>query len=121
VSGRRAAARGNMSLGARAAILLIGVYRYTLSALLGRTCRFLPTCSAYAAEAIGRHGLWLGGRLALVRIARCHPWGGSGYDPVPDHPIAGRSRPRAFSGCAAPTPCGTGSRDAATVPPTTLP
>ena len=63
--------------------LVIG-YRYSLSALIGRQCRFAPTCSAYAIEAIERHGAIAGGWLALRRIARCHPWGGSGYDPVPD-------------------------------------
>lgn len=46
-------------------------------------CRFHPTCSAYAAEAIGRHGLWWGGRLALRRLSRCHPFGGRGIDLVP--------------------------------------
>ncbi|MGK9234652.1 membrane protein insertion efficiency factor YidD [Inquilinus limosus] len=63
---------------------LVIVYRYSLSALIGRQCRFEPTCSAYAIEAIERHGAIAGGWLALRRIARCHPWGGSGYDPVPD-------------------------------------
>lgn len=70
-----------------AAWLLIGLiylYRYTLSYFLGRSCRYLPTCSEYGIEAIRRHGAWKGGWLALRRILRCHPWGGSGYDPVPD-------------------------------------
>jgi uncharacterized protein len=60
------------------------VYRYTLSAFIGRHCRHLPTCSAYALEAIDRHGAWRGFRLAASRVARCHPWGTHGFDPVPD-------------------------------------
>jgi len=68
------------------AILIGGitVYRYTLSYFLGRSCRFSPTCSEYAIEAIRRHGPWRGSLLAMRRIGRCNPWGGSGYDPVPD-------------------------------------
>lgn len=62
----------------------IHVYRYTLSAFLGRQCRHLPTCSEYALEAIDRHGASRGFRLALWRVLRCNPWGTSGYDPVPD-------------------------------------
>ena len=69
-----------------AAVLLGGVWVYQrlISPLTPASCRFVPTCSAYAAEAIRRHGPLKGGRLALARIARCHPWGGSGLDPVPD-------------------------------------
>lgn len=59
-------------------------YRYTLSALIGRECRYLPTCSEYAEEAIEKNGAWKGLWLALARVVRCSPWGGSGYDPVPD-------------------------------------
>ncbi|MDD3181597.1 MAG: membrane protein insertion efficiency factor YidD [Alphaproteobacteria bacterium] len=62
---------------------LIWLYRHTLSAFVGRTCRYDPTCSAYADEAIRLYGARKGGWLALKRILRCHPWGGSGYDPVP--------------------------------------
>jgi len=58
-------------------------YKVTLSPWIGRQCRFLPTCSDYAAEALIRHGPWRGGYLAARRLCRCHPWGGSGYDPVP--------------------------------------
>jgi putative membrane protein insertion efficiency factor len=62
---------------------LVWIYRYAVSPLLGANCRFQPTCSAYAEEALRRHGAFKGGWLAIKRIARCHPWGGSGYDPVP--------------------------------------
>lgn len=63
---------------------LIRAYQLSLSGLLGRQCRYLPTCSDYADEAIARHGLWRGGWLGAGRICRCQPWGGAGYDPVPD-------------------------------------
>ncbi|MDR3449934.1 MAG: membrane protein insertion efficiency factor YidD [Alphaproteobacteria bacterium] len=62
---------------------LIWVYRHSFSMLMGRHCRFMPTCSAYADEALRLHGPVKGGKLALKRICRCHPWGGSGFDPVP--------------------------------------
>lgn len=66
-------------------LALIRIYQLTLSSFMGRGCRFLPTCSDYARQAIEKHGAWRGGGLALKRIARCHPWGGDGYDPVPEH------------------------------------
>ena len=72
----------------RAAVLPIRVYQWTLSPLLPRSCRFAPSCSEYAAEAILAHGPLTGVRLALARLARCHPWGGHGYDPVPPAPLA---------------------------------
>lgn len=62
---------------------VIRIYWWTLSPLIGGQCRFEPTCSRYADEAIRRHGPWRGGRLALRRICRCHPFGGEGYDPCP--------------------------------------
>ncbi|MBW7847785.1 MAG: membrane protein insertion efficiency factor YidD [Bacteroidales bacterium] len=65
------------------AIGLIRVYQYTLSPYIGRSCRYTPTCSQYSVEAIRKYGILKGGRLALKRIGSCHPWGGSGYDPVP--------------------------------------
>ena len=65
---------------------LIHAYRLTFSAWLGRQCRFGPSCSEYALEAVETHGAWKGGLLAARRVARCHPWGGSGYDPVPPRP-----------------------------------
>ena len=67
----------------RLLLLLVRFYQLFISPLTPPSCRYVPTCSAYAAEAIGRYGPWRGGRLALRRIGRCHPWGGSGYDPVP--------------------------------------
>ena len=70
-----------------AILLLVRAYRLILSPLLGAHCRFQPTCSAYALEAIERHGLIRGGALAIKRLARCHPiaWlgGDHGFDPVP--------------------------------------
>ncbi len=63
---------------------LIRVYQVAISPFLGRNCRFEPTCSAYAVEALGRYGVARGLWLAVRRIGRCHPWGGSGYDPVPE-------------------------------------
>ena len=81
--------------GARlAAAALVGAirgYRWLLSPVLGPRCRYLPTCSAYALEAIERHGAWRGLRLATARVLRCHPWGGSGYDPVPEGPPPART------------------------------
>ena len=63
---------------------LIRGYQLVISPVLGPSCRYLPSCSDYAAEAIERHGALAGTWLALRRLARCHPWGGSGYDPVPE-------------------------------------
>ncbi|MEP9351964.1 membrane protein insertion efficiency factor YidD [Xanthobacter sp. KR7-65] len=63
---------------------LILVYRYTLSSIMGRQCRYLPTCSEYAEDAVMRHGALAGSVMATARICRCHPWGGHGYDPVPE-------------------------------------
>ncbi len=62
---------------------LIQVYRWLISPLLGPRCRYLPTCSEYALDALDRHGAWRGSALAVRRILRCHPWGESGHDPVP--------------------------------------
>ena len=59
-------------------------YQLLVSPFLPPACRFLPTCSEYAVEAIECHGAGRGVVLALLRLARCHPWGGSGYDPVPE-------------------------------------
>lgn len=63
---------------------LVWLYKNAVSPLLGANCRYQPTCSAYAEEALRRYGAFRGGWLALRRIGRCQPWGGSGFDPVPD-------------------------------------
>lgn len=66
------------------ALGFIRFYQAALSPLLLPACRFYPTCSSYAYEAIENQGLWHGGALALKRLLRCHPFGGHGYDPVPE-------------------------------------
>jgi putative membrane protein insertion efficiency factor len=63
----------------------IVAYRWLVSPFLGHACRHEPSCSAYASEAIERHGSWRGLWLAAARVSRCHPWGSHGFDPVPDH------------------------------------
>ncbi len=68
---------------AKLVILPIKAYRKVVSPLLPPSCRFTPTCSAYAVIAIERHGVIRGGWLAVKRIARCHPWNPGGVDPVP--------------------------------------
>lgn len=68
----------------RALVLgLLRFYQGAISPLYPATCRYTPTCSQYAVEAVRKHGALQGGWLALKRLRRCHPWGGSGYDPVP--------------------------------------
>ncbi|HTJ06059.1 MAG TPA: membrane protein insertion efficiency factor YidD [Caldimonas sp.] len=74
----------------------VRAYRFALSPWLGSACRFEPTCSAYALEALEKHGAALGTALTVGRIARCHPWCAGGIDPVPVE------RPRFFSGLLAP-------------------
>lgn len=64
-------------------VLPIRFYQIAISPLLGPSCRFTPTCSEYARQAILKHGPLKGLYLAVRRLMRCHPWGGSGYDPVP--------------------------------------
>ncbi|MDD4575816.1 MAG: membrane protein insertion efficiency factor YidD [Bacteroidales bacterium] len=64
-------------------IFLIRLYQWIISPFFPPSCRFVPTCSAYGVEAIKKHGPLKGGWLTLKRIAKCHPWGSSGYDPVP--------------------------------------
>ncbi len=72
--------------GAKVLLSLIAFYRYALSPLIPSRCRYYPTCSAYADEAVRRYGAVRGGYLALKRLLRCHPWGSHGVDPVPDLP-----------------------------------
>jgi hypothetical protein len=72
----------------------VGVYRLVLKPILPGSCRYTPSCSDYALEALARHGAAQGGWLAARRICRCHPWGGFGYDPVPGDPVAARMRAR---------------------------
>jgi len=67
----------------RAFIFLIKCYRYLISPLLGPRCRFSPTCSDYACQALAKHGVLKGGWLSLHRVCRCHPWNPGGYDPLP--------------------------------------
>lgn len=67
-------------------LILVGVIRFyqmSISPMLPASCRFTPTCSQYAVEALRKHGFLKGIYLTIRRILRCHPWGGSGYDPVP--------------------------------------
>jgi putative membrane protein insertion efficiency factor len=73
-----------MSVLAKILLLLVRFYQKCVSPLLPGACRYTPTCSAYAVEAITKYGAIKGGWLSVKRICRCHPFGGSGYDPVPD-------------------------------------
>jgi len=73
----------------------VRAYRFLLSPWLGNACRFTPTCSAYAIDALERHGTAAGLALAIGRLARCQPWCAGGHDPVPSRP------PRLFTGLAA--------------------
>ena len=64
-------------------VFLIKIYQFLISPIIGKNCRFNPTCSNYALEALKKHGLVLGMYYSIIRISKCHPWGGSGHDPVP--------------------------------------
>src|SRR5205807_2011532 len=75
--------------------LLIRLYQWTVSPLLGPGCRFYPSCSRYALEAVLRFGVVRGGALAIARLARCHPWHAGGFDPVPEAPGTPGPRPHA--------------------------
>ena len=74
-------------------LAVIGAYRLVVAPWLPARCRFAPSCSAYAAEAIRVHGPWTGSRLAVSRIVRCHPWHAGGHDPVPDAAASAGVRP----------------------------
>jgi len=80
----------------RILIAIVQAYRYALSPFLGQHCRFHPSCSAYAVEALRQHGTLRGGVLAVRRLARCHPWHDGGFDPVP--PAAGATDGRTDCG-----------------------
>ncbi len=67
------------------ALIPIRLYRYAISPMMASHCRFYPSCSCYAQEAIENHGLLRGGWLSLRRLGRCHPWNPGGYDPVPSN------------------------------------
>lgn len=81
-----------------AALLLIRGYQRLLSPALGARCRYEPTCSRYAYEAVARFGVVRGGWLAVRRLGRCHPWHAGGYDPVPGGGSAGQAGPPLSSG-----------------------
>lgn len=77
----RSLRRGTRAAAAAAMIAAVRLYQWTLSPFLGRFCRFQPTCSQYFIEAVRKYGPWRGAAKGLWRIMRCHPFGGSGYDP----------------------------------------
>ncbi len=90
-----------------AAHCLIRAYQLTLSGLIGRQCRYLPSCSSYTDEAIVRHGLYAGTVMGVARLCRCHPWGNHGFDPVPESLPAGHSwaRPWRYGDWRGPQHC----------------
>jgi len=93
-----------MSPAARALAGLVRGYQYLVSPLIAPHCRFYPTCSHYALEALAAHGALRGAWLTLRRLARCHPLGGRGYDPVPPPSDSPGFRTAAGPCCAAPHP-----------------
>ena len=72
-------------------IILIKIYQNLISPLTPATCRFEPTCSHYSIEALKEHGVFKGTKLMVIRLFSCHPWGGSGYDPVPKKNIKNKN------------------------------
>jgi uncharacterized protein len=89
-------------------IVLLRAYRFAISPLYGQVCRYHPSCSAYALEAVTRHGSLRGGWLAVRRVGRCHPWAAGGYDPVPgtapllDSPAQPAAQPAAHPQAGSP-------------------
>lgn len=67
-------------------IYIIKFYQVAISPVIGASCRYSPTCSSYSIQAFEEWGFWKGLKLSVKRIGSCHPWGGSGYDPVPKNP-----------------------------------
>lgn len=84
MSGADPSPLGGLNLGQRAALALLRLYKIIISPLFAGSCRFLPSCSDYAAEAVARFGVLKGSWLAARRLSRCHPFGSHGLDPVPD-------------------------------------
>jgi len=74
----------DVGIAARIMVKLVRGYQLTFSAVFGRSCRHLPSCSSYTTQAILRFGAWRGFWLGLARIGRCNPWGSEGFDPVPE-------------------------------------
>ncbi len=99
------------SVAVRAVVYAIELYRHTISPLRLPTCRFTPTCSQYAVEALAEFGLIRGGWLATVRLLKCGPWHNGGWDPIPD-PQANRPE---YGGLAAVRACGEAEHRASTV------
>jgi uncharacterized protein len=87
-AGRSRRGDGLVNLAARALVALIALYRRLLSPLLPRSCRYEPTCSTYALEAVRIHGALRGTVMAVRRVARCHPWAPGGVDHVPERRVA---------------------------------
>lgn len=77
-----------MTVGTRIGTVIVRGYQLLISPFAGGTCRFQPSCSEYAIEAIDAHGFWRGGWLALRRVAKCHPFGHAGFDPVPPRRVS---------------------------------
>ena len=88
-------------IAARVLLGLLTFYRLAVTPWLAPRCRFAPSCSAYAAEAIATHGPWSGTWLAIRRLGRCHPWNPGGYDPVPFAPVASADDHARDCGCDA--------------------